>query len=192
MPLPAIVAVTPGDARDLRPWIATLGGAGLPGVLVREPARSVEEVRVIVAWAVAHVPTVWLHQRTPHDADLLDAVDGVHLPDAPLEALREPWGRSCHSPEAVRAAWASGASWAFLSPIHPPTSKADDRPTLGSEVFRRLGGPVYALGGMTPDRHREAVAAGALGSAVLGDLFGQPSPAAAAERLTAWLPSTAR
>ena len=92
----------------------------------------------------------------------------------------------------MRTAWASGASWAFLSPIHPPTSKADDRPTLGSEVFHGLRGPVYALGGMTPDRHREAVAAGAIRSAVLGDLFGQPSPTAAAERLTTWLQNAKR
>jgi len=192
VPLPVMVAVTPGDARDLRPWITALGEAGLPAVLVREPGRSLEEARGVVAFALAHVPTVWLHLRTPHDEALLDAVDGVHLPDAPWEAPRRPWGRSCHSETAVQSAWAHGAHWTFLSPIHPPTSKVDDRPTLGSEVFRGLRGPVYALGGMTPERHREAVAAGAVGSAVLGDLFGQPSPAAAAERLTDWLQPTAR
>jgi thiamine-phosphate pyrophosphorylase len=189
MPLPTIVALTPGDSRDLTPWIRALGDAGLPGLLIREPRRSEASVRALVAVARDHVPTVWLHARSPHDLHTRGAVDGMHLPDDPTFTPPDgPWGRSCHSIEAVRIAWAHGASWTFLSPIHPPTSKPDDRrPPLGLAPFAELDGPIYALGGMTPARHREAMAAGSEGSAVLGDLFGAETPRGAAERLRTWL-----
>lgn len=190
MALPTIVAITPGDDRDLVPWIRALGDGGLPAILVREGGRTEAEVRLLLEVARAHVPTVWLHARSlPHDL-ALDAVDGVHLPDdGTLPPPSGPWGRSCHTPDDVRVCWSQGASWAFLSPIHSPTSKTDDRrPTWGPEPFASLHGPVYALGGMTPPRHRVAMAAGATGSAVLGDLFGTSTPRMAVERLRAWLP----
>jgi thiamine monophosphate synthase len=46
---------------------------------------------------------------------------------------------------------------------------------------------VYALGGVTAERHRRLIRGGAHGTAVLGDLFEASTPAAAAERLLAYL-----
>ena len=188
MQLPELVAITPSDPRDPAPWIVAMGAAGLPGLLVREPTRPPGEIAQLVDLARRHVPTVWLHGASPHDPALRTRVDGVHLPDDPRCSLPAgSWGRSCHHPDDALRAWSSGASWVFLSPIHPPTSKPDDRrPPLGLEALRALSGPVYALGGQTPERHRAALAAGATGSAVLGDLWGR-APDEAAERVRAYL-----
>ena len=72
---------------------------------------------------------------------------------------------------------------------HPGRIQARHRfPRRGLERFLAVarGRQVYALGGVTPTRHHELAERGGAGSAVLGDLFGQPSPRAAAERLTAY------
>ena len=194
MKLPPIVAITPGDSRALGPWIAALGHAGLPALLVREPHRTPDDVQRILEVALRHIPTVWLHARTPHHEATRRSIAGLHLPDQNRPApAGHPWGRSCHDVQGVRSAWLNGASWTFLSPIHPPTSKPDDRrPPLGVAVFEQLRGPVYALGGQTPERHGEVLRAGAAGSAVLGDLFGRDTPAHAARRLESWLAQNAK
>jgi thiamine monophosphate synthase len=168
-----------------------MGEAGLPGLLVREPTRPLWEIAQLVDLARRWVPTVWLHVRTPADDEVRARVDGLHLPDDPTRGPpSRSWGRSCHHVEDVRAAWSAGASWAFLSPIHAPTSKpGDGRAPLGAAVFAELAGPVYALGGQTPERHRTVRAIGATGSAVLGDLWERPDPDAAAERVGDYLRS---
>ncbi len=169
--IPALVAITPGDGRDLVPWLEALGAAGLPGVLLREPSL---EPRWVAA-AVQAVPVVWLHWRCrdPRRYGL------------PVHEQRQ----SCHSAAEVDQALASGAAWALLSPVWAPTSKPDDsRPPLGLERFLAVAAerPVIALGGVTPDRYAALRAHGA-SAAVLGDLFGQPDPVAASERLCRYL-----
>ena len=185
-----LIAITPGDGRDLRPWLEALGAAGLPALLLRERAPSAQ-CDALVTFARRHIPRVLVHSRCAGAR----RADGVHL-SARAEAPREgPWGRSCHTHRDVEDALGAGASWAFYSPVWRPTSKPDDRrPTLGETLFMEVarGRPVYALGGVTPERHRRLTQAGAHGTAVLGDLFGVPSPDAAAKRLRDYLPGVTR
>ena len=80
--------------------------------------------------------------------------------------------------EGVARAEDAGADYVLLSPVFRPTSKPeDDRPTLGLEGLeaaqRRLGIPVFALGGITP-ANAEAVLAVTFGVAVLGFLAEVP------------------
>jgi thiamine monophosphate synthase len=49
----------------------------------------------------------------------------------------------------------------------------------------RAGVPVLAIGGVTPDRAREALEAGAHGVAVISGVWARPDPVAAAEYLEA-------
>ncbi|HEX8299767.1 MAG TPA: thiamine phosphate synthase [Rubricoccaceae bacterium] len=89
-------------------------------------------------------------------------------------------GYSAHSATQVRTAALAGAAYATLSPVFE-TASHPDTPPLGLGPLRLASGaagiPVFALGGLTPPRAREARAAGAHGVAVLSQLlFGWNAP----------------
>lgn len=196
-----LLAVTPGDAhlgRPLQQLLEAMAGAGLEAVILREPGLG-ERALVALARALSpHFgPGLILHARHPSALDVASAAGwGLHLPSGAdlLEArrrVRGPLGASCHGSDELLAAKAAGCDYALLSPIFPPTSKPSDaRPTLGLDGLRRLALPdlpIYALGGLTPERGRAARAAGAMGAAVLGDLFPDgASPEDCAARVRAW------
>jgi thiamine-phosphate pyrophosphorylase len=179
------VAISPGDGRDLAPWIRALGDAGLPALLVREPQLPPRELRRLVKLAQSHIETVVVHQRNSWIfGDLPIHLTGGGQPG--------DWnghcqvGVSCHSEAEVEAALKDGASYVFYSPVWTPTSKpGDTRQPIGLEAYLRLavGRPVLALGGTNAERFRLLLTSGGWGAAVIGDLFGQSSPDAAAQRL---------
>ena len=89
-------------------------------------------------------------------------------------------GYSAHSATQVRTAALAGAAYATLSPVFE-TASHPDTPPVGLGPLRLAAGaagiPVFALGGLTPPRAREARAAGAHGVAVLSQLlFGWNAP----------------
>ena len=163
-----ILAITPGDGRDLSPWIDALD---VDAILFREPGASVAHWvdRARERGLATHV-----HSRC---ADRPMA-DFMHL-RADEPPVNRPFGVSCHDETELALAFGRGASYALLSPVFPPTSKPDDRrPTLGRRGFATLAGeqPVYALGGLCAE-----TAFACYGLAVLGWFF-EVSPAEAALR----------
>lgn len=189
MTVPALVGITPGDherGRDLHPWIRALGGAGLPGLIVREPHLSRAALEALVAHAEAHVPWVAVHDRNPAARSLGRA---LHLAASEPPPARGPWGRSCHTRAEVEGAWRAGASWVTWSPVWAPSSKQGDaRVPLGLDRFLTApGAPVLALGGVTPERLHQLLDRGGHGAAVLGGLFGAADPRGAAVRCRAYL-----
>ena len=126
------------------------------------------------------------------DVALAAGADGVHLGGdamAPADARAllgaSAWiGVSTHAPDEIDAD--SGASYAHLAPVFAPLSKESSRPPLGLAALvrataRRL--PVLAQGGITPERARAVVAAGAAGVAVTGSVLAADDPAAAVRAL---------
>lgn len=170
--IPRLWGITAGGV-DLAGRVQAALDAGLPAVLVREPALPDDLLPVL-----ARAPErAWLHARMPGAAALAAAMGfGLHLPgdaDPAWWRARFPGrlGRSCHAPAEARAALAAGLDHAFLSPIWAPTSKPGDRRApLGPEALDGLARTV-ALGGVTPARVGEALAHGAAGVAVLGGIF---------------------
>lgn len=202
-PLPRLLAITPGDhgrARDLQEWLRPLGEAGLPGVLIREPGIDAAETRALAREAVRWIPFVIVHDRCAGaratglplhlgESAVAEPIGGTD-PGRSLLRNRDDlpqgvrFGVSCHSREALDLAFGAGASWALLSPVWSPGSKpGDTRPTLGLERFVRwaAGRPVFALGGIDAERLVELRRAGAHGAALIGALFGRPSPREGAE-----------
>jgi thiamine-phosphate pyrophosphorylase len=99
-------------------------------------------------------------------------------------------GVSAHSAEDVAAAARGGASYAHLAPIWPPLSKSGTRPAIGLaavEAAARRGLPLLAQGGVRPDLCAAALAAGAAGVAVTGDILMAEDPGRAAAALRAAL-----
>ncbi len=114
---------------------------------------------------------------------------GVHWPEADLpQAVPAGAGglvRSCsvHSPQAVRKV-ASLVHYALFGPVFPPFSKQS--PAVGLEALREACGagvPLLAVGGLTADRVRDCLRAGAAGVAVVSAVLRAEDPAAAVARL---------
>jgi thiamine-phosphate pyrophosphorylase len=114
---------------------------------------------------------------------------------SPADARRllpRAWvGRSVHSMEEASTAVAEGADFLVAGNIFE-TESHPDRPAVGLDLISRaarLGRPVIAIGGITPDRVHEVEAAGAYGVAAIRALWMAPDPAAAT--LAMLLPWTA-
>ena len=144
------------------------------------------------------------------DVAIAAEADGVHLPfdSIGVSMARKLLGRgrligvSSHSPPDVSGAAREGADHAVFGPVFDPLSKpATGQPwgPSGLAAACEAGAiPVFALGGITPQRARELfaspeMAARPAGVASIGAIFAADSPArATAAMLTAMDPSPAR
>jgi thiamine-phosphate diphosphorylase len=104
---------------------------------------------------------------------------------APADARRVlpgGWiGRSVHTLEEAAVAISEGADFLVVGNIYE-TSSHPGRPAAGLSLITetaRLGRPVVAIGGITPQRAGEVRAAGAYGVAAIEGLWMAPDPAAA-------------
>lgn len=131
------------------------------------------------------------------DAALAQAIgaDGVHLPQDGLPAgvcrrllgTKMLIGVSTHSPAEATEAEAEGADFITLGPIYPTPSKAMYGPALGPDSLRAVcaavGLPVFALGGVGPERIEEVIFAGASGTAMISAILAADDPESAAEEI---------
>lgn len=118
------------------------------------------------------------------DIDLALVVEahGVHLgqEDFPVAEARRILGRkmligcSVHTIDQAKAAEADGADYLGVGPVYESSTKMA-RPPLGCEQLRRICEsveiPVYAIGGITVERCRDVLAAGAKGVAVASGML---------------------
>lgn len=119
------------------------------------------------------------------------SLDGVHLgrEAVPVREARDFLGPdaligySAHDGAEARLAAADGASYVTLSPVYATDSKPE-APARGTDWLRAesrdLPVPALALGGLTPARVGEILAAGAFGVAAVGALGAAPDPETAA------------
>lgn len=194
---PALLALTPGNLCSTGRGLAVVLGtgawlgaiqralaAGLRGVLVREPqlldgdfAELLERVAELTRAADA-----WLgvHDR----AHLVAAcgAQGLHLGFrslTPMEA-REVVGSGINigfsSHIGEDPACAQGADYRSLSPVHETPSKVGLLEPIGVAALAaecaRSELPIWALGGITPERVSAVREAGAAGVLVRGALLG--------------------
>ena len=111
------------------------------------------------------------------DVALAAGAKGVHLGahSMPVQVVRRiaprPFvlGVSCHSLSEARAAESGGADYLVLGPVFETPSKLRYGPPLGIETLREIAEqitiPVLALGGITVERVRPCLEAGASGIA---------------------------
>jgi thiamine-phosphate pyrophosphorylase len=155
---------------------AVAGGA--QAVVVREKDLTRVERLEIVAHLRSAVGVLLVA------SDALIPADGVHL--AVSDPMPDPRpalvGRSCHDPDEIARAVAQGCDYVTVSPVFASGSKPGYGPALGIDGLRGLACgadiPIYALGGVTPDRTRACLDAGAHGVAVMGEIMRAHDPAA--------------
>ena len=186
-----------GTAGRAQAWVieqAFRGGAG--AVLLREPARSgrswqqlLEQLRPARRSGLRVVASRRLDLARALELDGVHlAADAVPVRDARAWLGSGRWiGYSAHSIEEAARAVDEGADYVTLSPIHATASKPSARP-LGLDTLARAAAqvpaPVLALGGVTPDRTRGILEAGAWGLAVVSAIGGAADVAGAAHAFT--------
>ena len=154
---------------------------GVDVVQVREPdldgREHVRLVRAIMAIRFDAATRVLVNDRA--DVALAAGADGVHLREASIavESARRLLGhsrrigRSVHDASGVLRS--SEADYVIAGPVFGTESKPGLAPTLGLNGLRRLADiagdcPVWAIGGLTPERVGSLVRAGARGIAAIG------------------------
>jgi thiamine-phosphate pyrophosphorylase len=211
-PLPRLHAVTDptilalGDFPTRAAAIAAAGSAVALHACDRTApgARLTAVTGRLLAHARPAQAAVFVNGRADIAASL--QADGVQLgrSDLPAGTAREVLARaeaaapahrlwigvSVHSPGEARQAVAEGADYLMVGTVYPSPSHPD-RPAQGVELVRetaRLGRPVVAIGGITPQRAREVREAGAWGVAAISALWNAADPAQAAlDLLAPWL-----
>ncbi len=148
--------------------------AGLDRVIVREPVLPDGLDALAERWP----HRVVLHARMPGAGALASRLPVSLHYASDMAPGAGAFSVSAHSAAEVRCARAAGASWALLSPIwRSPSKPGDQRRPLGVRVLRVEG--AVALGGVTPARVPRCRAAGAVGVAGMGGIFGARDVAAA-------------
>lgn len=194
-PLPRLHAITDARVRALEDFgvrAAAIAAAG-PAVALHARDRSAGgAVLSALADRIAALvapPEAQLAVNGRPDVAAASRAQGVQLGGGDLavaDARRvapQCWiGRSVHDEDAARAAVDQGADLLIAGTIFESTShpgRAGAGPAL-IERIARLGVPVVAIGGMTPERARLAHDAGAWGVAAIAALWDAADPAAAA------------
>jgi len=173
----AMRAVGPGSAVQLR-------GHGLAGRRFWELAAELSGL------ARETGAGLWINDRI--DVAMAVRADGVQLGGRglPIGVARSLLGLSCpvgcsvHGRGEVESCFAEGADLAVLGSVFP-TSSHPGRAPLGLEPLgasAAAGRPIVAIGGISPDRVKEIIAAGAWGVAVLSGVWMAADPAASASR----------
>jgi thiamine-phosphate pyrophosphorylase len=126
------------------------------------------------------------------DVALATQADGVHLGsgDLPIAAARRiaptlTIGATCRTRAAVVVAAEAGATYAGFGPVFSNTGKAGLPDPLGPEALTPAADvlPLVAIGGIDATTAGRAREAGAYGLAVIGGIWGQPDPVAAARAI---------
>lgn len=98
--------------------------------------------------------------------------------------------------EDLLEAVAGGVDFVVLGPIFETPSKRPYGPPLGSGILREARAltslPLVAIGGITPARTPEVVAAGADGVAAISGVMAAPDPGTAAAGLLAVVAASRR
>ena len=197
---------TQTQGRDLVEVVDQALAGGVRAVQLREKDLTTLELCRLAEKLLARTRAAGAALLINDRADVVLALDadGVHLtrrslPPAEARALLGPsrlLGISCHSLEDLLEAVAGGVDFVVLGPIFETPSKRPYGPPLGSGILREARAltslPLVAIGGITPARTPEVVAAGADGVAAISGVMAAPDPGTAAAGLLAAVAASRR
>lgn len=182
-----------GVADDLT-VLPALVSAGVEGFQVRAKGLADAALLAFAEAVVAAVrplgALVVVNDRV--DVALASGADGVHLgrDDLPVAVARRLApdllvGATCRDRDQVRQAASEGANYAGFGPVFATASKAGLPAALGPDAVRASVGflPLVGIGGVDAATAPALRAAGAHGVAVIGAIWRQRDPVAAAKEL---------
>lgn len=169
---------------DFLKRLEKIAAAGPRAIVLREkdmtPAAYEELAGKVMAICQKHDIPCILHQFHEIAQKLRPA--GLHLPLPVLRKARADGqeldfaelGTSCHSVQDVRVARELGCTYAFAGHIYATSCKPGLAPrglTFLHEAAAASDLPLYAIGGLTPARLPEVLAAGAAGGCAMSSLM---------------------
>ena len=182
------------DARDDLTLLPALARAGVDGFQVRAKGLADAALLRFADAVVAAVrplgSVVVVNDRV--DVALASRADGVHLgrDDLPVAVARRlapdlMIGATCRDRAQARQSAADGADYAGFGPVFATASKAGLPAPLGTDALRTATGilPLIGIGGVDAATAPALRAAGADGVAVIGAIWRQRDPVAAAREL---------
>jgi len=198
-PLPRLLAYLDDHlamADDLGIGLAAIAAAGPAVALVaRLPGGSADALATLAARCLANAgpPEAQVLVTGRGDVALATGADGVvaRREDLPPHQIRQLLGgerpvlAAVHAMAEAETALEEGANGLVVGTIWESASHPG-RPGAGLDLVRRcaaLGAPVWAIGGVTPQRAVEARAAGAWGVAAIGAIWDARDRFAATEAL---------
>lgn len=165
--------------------LETVLAAGVKAVQLREKDLSQKELFDMAVWmrelTSEYGALLFVNDRI--DVALSVGADGVHLGQGslPVSAARKIFGgklltgASAHSVQEASDAEQDGADYITIGPLYETTSKPMYGNPLGIDtlraVKRRVGIPVYGIGGIRLENVREVREAGADGIAVISGIL---------------------
>lgn len=171
---------------------------GVKAVQLREkdltPAQLLEYAQRLRSLTRKYGAKLLINDRA--DIAVAAEADGVHLTEHSIDirSARKVLGEdrligvSTHSFEGAHTAEREGADFITFSPIYSTPSKAGYGSPQGLERLREvctaLAVPVFALGGITPERQAEVQHAGAAGIALISAIISASDPTAATRSFT--------
>ena len=138
------------------------------------------------------------------DVAFLSGASGVHVgqKDLPVAESRAVLGKgkflgiSTHDLNQFRAAAETDADYIALGPIFETDSKLNPDPPVGTDMIREARKltqkPIVAIGGITLDRAKEVLDAGADSVAVISDILRAADPAKRARQFLELLETISR
>ena len=184
--------------RTLYDTIRSLLDVGVPAIQLREKDLSDAEYIKLAEplCTLCHTYSAQLFINSRIEIAMNVGADGLHLPgdSASVEKVIEETNRrfiigsSVHTLAEAKQRETEGADFITYSPIYPTLSKPDYGPVVGVEGLRSITEginiPVFALGGITPERVSECLDAGAYGVAIMSGVM---SPENGAQQAKAYL-----
>ena len=161
---------------DLINKLERLCEAGADRIVLREKDLSEDEYFSLALKAYGKIKEK-LTIHTHYKVAVKLGVKSVHLPledflkmSAEDKAFFSEIGVSCHSYYDAKSAESAAASYITVGHIYETDSKKGLRPRgaqLIKEITSLVGLPVYAIGGVSPDKINELLSSGASGACVM-------------------------
>lgn len=183
-----LYAITDRDLcapRTLYDTIHNLLDVGVPAIQLREKDLSDAEYIKLAEplCKLCHTYSAQLFINSRIEIAMNIGADGLHLPgdSASVQKVIEETndrfiiGSSVHTLAEAKQRETEGADFITYSPIYPTLSKPDYGPVVGVEALQNVAEginiPVFALGGITPERVSDCLDAGAYGVAVMSGVM---------------------
>ncbi|MCW5798179.1 MAG: Putative thiamine-phosphate synthase [Nitrospira sp.] len=183
--------------RPLLSVLARAVRAGVRAVQLRERDLPARELHALAMEFQREWPDARLFINDRVDVAMALRSQGVHLRESSLPAgvvrgllwPSQRLGLSVHSLDGVMAAEQQGADFVVLGPIYDTPSKRAYGPPIGlrmlEQAAQKVRMPIFAIGGITVTRAREAREAGAFGVAVVSSILSAANVEQATEDLLA-------
>ncbi|GGP11788.1 thiamine phosphate synthase [Oceanobacillus neutriphilus] len=154
---------------------------------IREKKKTAKEIlEIMEALESIEFPLTKVIVNDRADIAVMKQCAGIHLAyhSPPISLVKDCFsalvtGKSVHSLPEAEQAQREGANYLLYGHIYTSSSKPNQQPrglTDLRKITNVLSVPVYAIGGITPERTKEVIAAGVSGIAVMSGVWKADNP----------------